>query len=182
MARRAAAAATAMSARPITSICCSPPDSVQPSRRISRPSAGNRSTTPARPKRSSRPPCRQKASTSRFSSTVSVEKMRRPSGTCTSPSRATSSARRPVTSTPSKQKNLAAARHQPRDGVQGGRLARAVGPEEPDDLARADGQIERVDGDGRSILDPQRLDVQHVSTPLPAVRSTASSSGSSQPR
>ena len=91
------------SARPIASICCSPPDSWLP--RLSRRSArrGNRRYTRAAFQGS--PPAlppRRAANAVRCSSTDRFGKTCRPSGTIPSPSRAMRSGARPRTSRPSK--------------------------------------------------------------------------------
>ena len=73
-------------ARPIASICCSPPENVpagcfERSRRM-----GNRSYAASRSCRMLAASLRANAPSSRFSSTVSRGKMRRPSGECAMPS------------------------------------------------------------------------------------------------
>ena len=87
----------AISARPIASICCSPPDSrparwARRSRRTREQLVDARSSRAARRRRRARakPPAR------RFSSTVSRAKMRRPSGTWTSPLATIAAAATPV--------------------------------------------------------------------------------------
>ena len=87
----------AISARPIASICCSPPES-RPARlagalgedreQLVHPARGRARAPPCRA-----PPC---PPARRFSATVRRPKIRRPSGTCTSPPRATSAGSSPI--------------------------------------------------------------------------------------
>src|SRR5581483_9497897 len=76
-------------ARPIASICCSPPLSVPACCDLRSPSHGKSAST--RFASASIEPCRVKAPSRRFSHTVSSENVPRPSGTCAIPSRATDS-------------------------------------------------------------------------------------------
>ena len=79
----------AIRARPMASICCSPPDSVPPGWDSRSLSTGKRSKT--RSKSALRSwPVREKAPISRFSLTVMRGKIRRPSGAWESPSVTTS--------------------------------------------------------------------------------------------
>ena len=83
------------SARPIASICCSPPESWLPMLRRRSCRRGNSAYIFASVHRSPR------CVATRFSSTVSVGKICRPSGTNPNPCRAITCGGRPVTSTPS---------------------------------------------------------------------------------
>ena len=84
-----------------------------------------------RPRRSRRP-----ASPSRrFSSTVSSAKIRRPSGTSATPLRATPPGVRPTSDAPASRISPARGRDEAHDRVQRRRLAGAVRPDQPDDLA-----------------------------------------------
>jgi hypothetical protein len=66
-------------------------------------------------------------------------------------------------------------RDQPQDGVEGGRLAGAVGPQQRHRLAGRDGQGEVVDGECVAVPDGELVDVEHgrvwhaVETGRPAV-------------
>ena len=102
---------SATRARAIASCCCWPPESTPAWRLRNSSTTGNSSYTlrntaswpPRRPRRAASP--RRK-----FSSTVSSAKIRRPSGTSATPSRATSSGRRPSSETsPSRTSPLAGA-------------------------------------------------------------------------
>ena len=90
------------SARPITSICCSPPESLPaaPLRRSA--STGKSSSTRLKSASTSPRSRRIRVPSRRFSSTLSVVKTWRPSGTWEMPRRATTSGVRPVMGWPSK--------------------------------------------------------------------------------
>ena len=76
-----------ISARPIASICCSPPDSVPPAWPDAAPSAAERARRPSpRPRRSRRGRSATPPPGRRFSRTVRPPKIRRPSGQCEMPS------------------------------------------------------------------------------------------------
>ncbi len=76
--------------------------------------------------------------TVRFSSTLSDEKMARPSGTCTMPSRAMRWAGHLVTSWPSKRIEPLEARDESGHHPGQGRLPGTVGPDESDDPVLGD--------------------------------------------
>ena len=91
-----------ISARPIASICCSPPES-DPATCCSRSfSRGNSATTRSR-FHGTGAPARDRPETIRFSRTVSVGKMRRPCGTKPTPLRAIASGTRRETGSPNKR-------------------------------------------------------------------------------
>ena len=90
-----------MSARPMASICCSPPESVPPccANRCFR--IGNMPQTRSTSASMASVSLRMNAPISRFSRTVRRGKMRRPSGTCTRPRRTTCSGAMEEMSVPS---------------------------------------------------------------------------------
>ena len=89
-----------MSARPMASICCSPPLRLPAAslRRAAR--MGKSSYMRARSARMEGSPRRVHAPSSRFSCTLSGARIARPSGTCTRPARTILSALRPMSSSP----------------------------------------------------------------------------------
>lgn len=89
-----------ISARPIASICCSPPDSRMPRLRRRSFRRGNSSHTHCNVQRGSVEP-RRAAVATRFSSTVSVGKICLPSGTSPTPRRAIRNDVRPAIGCPS---------------------------------------------------------------------------------
>ena len=126
-----------ISARPIASICCSPPDSVPPRCRRRSSRIGNSAKT----RRQSSSKCAGSAVAApirRFSSTVMRGKMRRPSGACAMPSRMISKVGRRVMSRPSNTIRPRAATRVAADRHQQRRFAGAVGADHRDDLAGAD--------------------------------------------
>src|SRR6185436_17772387 len=89
-----------MSARPIASICCSPPES-EPAICLPRSrSRGNSSETESSVHSIGKSPCGFRPATARFSRTVRLRKTRRPCGTSATPSAAMASGVRPVTAFP----------------------------------------------------------------------------------
>jgi hypothetical protein len=84
---RSSTVGRAISARPIASICCSPPESVPPFWASRSSSRGNSVRTRPRSCRIPSRSVRAKAPRSRFSATLMRGKMRRPSGDCEMPSR-----------------------------------------------------------------------------------------------
>ena len=99
-------------------------------------SRGNSVEHPLDARRRCRLRSRVKAPIWRFSRTVSREKIRRPSGACPMPSSTSSWAAVCEMSSPSKKTAALARVEQARDRLQRRRLARAVGADERDDLAR----------------------------------------------
>src|SRR5439155_22606844 len=91
-----------ISARPIVSICCSPPLSVPASWRRRSPRRGNRSRTSASVRSIAWPSRRRYAPIRRFSRTVICGKSRRPSGACERPRVTMRCARHLEMSTPRK--------------------------------------------------------------------------------
>ena len=116
-----------ISARPIASICCSPPDrcaAICFARSARRGNIAN--TVSAVHGACLLPASGLRAATMRFSRTVRLLKMRRPCGTSATPRAATISGDSPVTGV-AEHRNLAAARRQQAHGdVHAGRFAGAV--------------------------------------------------------
>ena len=109
-----------------------------------------------------RPPCRRPPPRAlrrparpsrRFSSTVSSAKMRRPSGTSATPLRATSSGARPRATLRRAGSPPPRAADDSHDRVQGRRLAGAVRPDQPDDLAAPHLEREVADGCDAAVRD-----------------------------
>jgi hypothetical protein len=90
---------SAMSARPMASICCWPPESMPASSRRLGTSAGNIANTRSAPSRAPR----ANAPRRRLSSTLSAANTWRPSGTCTMPACTRWRADLPARSMPSKR-------------------------------------------------------------------------------
>src|SRR5690349_965077 len=88
--------------RPMASICCSPPDSVPPACPVRSLRIGKRSKTIARSVAIPAPSERDTAPSRRFSPTVRLPKIRRPSGQCETPIDTIRSAAAVVMSVPSK--------------------------------------------------------------------------------
>ena len=129
------AAGRDMSARPMASICCSPPDSVPPFWTARSRRRGNRAKTCVDVSRRRRRAVRVKPPIWRFSRTVRREKMRRPSGACPMPAPDESVGRRPR-DVPALELDRSDPRmEQPADGLERRGLARAVRADERHDLA-----------------------------------------------
>ena len=126
-------------ARPIASICCSPPDNVLPSCERRSPRRGKSRHTRSSCRRRSAPLCQRVNSPSmRFSSTLRVAKMRRSSGMKATPLRKMRSGDKPADRF-AREPDGALRRAQPaHDRAQRRGLARAVAAEDADDLARVD--------------------------------------------
>ena len=89
-----------ISARPIASICCSPPES-EPAICVSRSrSRGNSAETVSSVHSIGKSPRGLRPATARFSRTVRLRKTRRPCGTSATPRAAMASGARPVTARP----------------------------------------------------------------------------------
>ena len=135
----------ATSARPIASCCCWPPESAPAWRSRKSASIGKSSYAAA----SGSEPLRRRRAESpsrRFSSTESSPKMRRPSGTSAIPARAIASGERPRTDWPDEADVPGRRRDDAHDRVQRRRLAGPVRPDQADELAAADLQIEPANG------------------------------------
>ena len=123
-------------ARPIASICCSPPESVLPSCRRRSPSRGNSAIARSSRRCRSAPLChRLNRPSVRFSSTLSVPKMRRSSGNEGDALAEDAVGRQPADAL-AVERDRAGRRPQPaHDGAQRRGLAGAVAAEDADDLA-----------------------------------------------
>ncbi len=93
----------AISARPMASICCSPPESVPPGCWMRSASCGNSASTACRFQRPARGRARPLVGSSRFSRTESERKMRRPCGTSAMPDCAIAYGGRPASGAPRKR-------------------------------------------------------------------------------
>ena len=165
----------ATSARPIATACCSPPDSCAARwRRRSR--IHGRARTRARWSTAGRRRC---APTSRFSSTVSDGKSRRPSGTRCHPATRRSLGDRPVSSTPREAHGPARRLVEPGQRSQQGRLAGAVRPDDRVHLAVADLEADLGERPQLTVVDGQGADLeQGRHRPAPASASATSVSDS----
>ena len=148
-------------ARPIASICCSPPESEPATcRRRSRRRGKSAQTESsvhavAAPARGLRP------ATTRFSRTVRLRKIRRPCGTRATPCAAIASGARPVTSRPKTATRPRAGRQQPDGHAHRGGLARAVAAEQPEEAALAEPERHAVQDvavavEGVDVVEHQR--------------------------
>jgi len=100
-------------ARPMASICCSPPDSSDPMAAERSASSGNSACTRSRVQPSPEPSAGGRAVAIRFSCTVRVGKIWRPSGTSPRPRRARAWGGRRVTSRPDSRTDPARAGSRP---------------------------------------------------------------------
>ena len=149
----------AISARPIASICCSPPESVpafwrealaQPREQRERALVGD----------SHRAGRRRYAPIWRFSRTVRLAKMRRPSGTCEIPRATRRSARSAVMSAPSNQIRPERGRSSPLTARRSVDLPAPFEPISVDDLARLHLEVDAAQREDRAVGDRERLDAQ----------------------
>ena len=126
-----------ISARPIASICCSPPES-EPATWACRSCSRGNNLKHALDRPAGPPPpfLRRCAATIRFSRTVSVRNMRRPCGTRQMPLRAMTSGASPADRLAVEADRAAARLEEAHDGRHAGGLAGAVAAEQPEQPAR----------------------------------------------